>query len=536
MNNPHRALLQQPAAARDRQAPPRLVGWRSPRRCSSPTQPAATATSTSFAALGYSDLGLDDGWEACGTGVNGSYHDPTGKLLVNTTRFPSMTQYTAAIHALNLTAGWCAREAERGEGRGRGWAARARLGENAERQTPLSHCTLLPLCRPRYLNCDGCSEANYHKPTARYDAVQCVELGFDSIKIDDQVKGPNHNITEWAASFNATVCLARCLGSFILQPPFPRWSQTGGRALPHPFLPMPSTLLFSSFPSPQPPPTPQPPQGKQVEIEDCLDKNPQFMLTDPEHCPLNFYRTSPDNGPNFLASMGNIQWTLPFLNVTAPVPAARQGCYAYPDMLTLRSPAVGTASRAASDAAGCSRNTAAEERSIFGAWTIVSSPLVLGFDVGNDTEVEHLWPLVANPRALDINWQWRGEAGRLLKRSGVAQQFKREISFGERCEAQREQVFDAWLVLSKRLAQPEGGVAVLAVNIGDAEATVSLSLEELRAASGTTTAASFAATEVWSGSASATVSAAAPATWKLASHDSAYMIFAPDAAAAEAGA
>jgi alpha-galactosidase len=57
--------------------------------------------------LGYTDIGLDDGWELCGAGVNGSYHDPTGKVIVNTTRFPSLKELTSGIHSLNLTAGWC---------------------------------------------------------------------------------------------------------------------------------------------------------------------------------------------------------------------------------------------------------------------------------------------------------------------------------------------------------------------------------------------------------------------------------------------
>jgi hypothetical protein len=264
-----------------------------------------------------------------------------------------------------------------------------------------------------------------------------------------------------------------------------------------------------------------------VQIEDCLNKNPAFMLTDPVHCPFNFYRSSPDNGPNFLASMSNIQWTLPFLNVTLPVPASRQGCYAYPDMLTLRSPVVGTAFRAQADAANCSRNTPQEERSIFGAWSIVSSPLILGFDVSNDTEVEHLWPLIANPRALDINVQWRGEAARILKRSGPAQQFTSLISYGARCEAQRPQVFDAWLILSKRLERPANGVAVLAVNVADAPTSIQVTLEELRAAAGVPDATAFTATEVWSAEAGATVTDGTPATFTLPSHNSVYMIYAP---------
>ncbi len=45
---------------------------------------------TSMLDLGYSDCGLDDAWQACGAGVNGSFHDAAGNPLVNLQRFPSM--------------------------------------------------------------------------------------------------------------------------------------------------------------------------------------------------------------------------------------------------------------------------------------------------------------------------------------------------------------------------------------------------------------------------------------------------------------
>jgi hypothetical protein len=73
------------------------------------------------------------------------------------------------------------------------------------RHTPSHTLNSQPHPYSRYLNCDGCSEANYKKPTARFDAQQCVDFGFDSIKIDDQGAGPNHDILEWATSFNVTV-------------------------------------------------------------------------------------------------------------------------------------------------------------------------------------------------------------------------------------------------------------------------------------------------------------------------------------------
>lgn len=61
---------------------------------------------TSLADLGYTDVGLDDGWQACGAGVNGSFHDADGHPLINTTAFPDMKQFTDYGHRHGLKMGW----------------------------------------------------------------------------------------------------------------------------------------------------------------------------------------------------------------------------------------------------------------------------------------------------------------------------------------------------------------------------------------------------------------------------------------------
>ena len=64
---------------------------------------------TSLCDLGYCDVGLDDNWQKCSPpgSVGARYHDPSGKPLVNTERFPNMKAMTAHAHKLGLTAGWC---------------------------------------------------------------------------------------------------------------------------------------------------------------------------------------------------------------------------------------------------------------------------------------------------------------------------------------------------------------------------------------------------------------------------------------------
>ena len=60
--------------------------------------------------LGFSDVGVDDGWQACKTGreVGGlsSFHDASGAPLVNKSKFPDVKAMVAYGHSKNVTMGW----------------------------------------------------------------------------------------------------------------------------------------------------------------------------------------------------------------------------------------------------------------------------------------------------------------------------------------------------------------------------------------------------------------------------------------------
>ena len=47
----------------------------------------------------------------------------------------------------------------------------------------------------------------------------------------------------------------------------------------------------------------------------------------------------------------------------------------------------------------------------------VSSPLVLGLDLTNETNMDLFWPIITNHEALAVNEAWVGDAGSLLKQS-----------------------------------------------------------------------------------------------------------------------
>jgi len=84
------------------------------RLLASPSEfPPVEGAATSLRELGYSDAGLDDGWQLCNHEVTPAntytYHTPPGTggaPVVDTTIFPSFSKMNALAHSLNLTSGW----------------------------------------------------------------------------------------------------------------------------------------------------------------------------------------------------------------------------------------------------------------------------------------------------------------------------------------------------------------------------------------------------------------------------------------------
>ena len=50
--------------------------------------------------------GLDDYYQACGTGANGSFHNASGYPMINHTKFPDMRAMTDHAHSIGLKMGW----------------------------------------------------------------------------------------------------------------------------------------------------------------------------------------------------------------------------------------------------------------------------------------------------------------------------------------------------------------------------------------------------------------------------------------------
>jgi alpha-galactosidase len=60
----------------------------------------------SLAELGYDSVGIDEGWEGCGEGVNGTQHDAQGNPLANKRRFPDLAGLVEFGRQRHIKMGW----------------------------------------------------------------------------------------------------------------------------------------------------------------------------------------------------------------------------------------------------------------------------------------------------------------------------------------------------------------------------------------------------------------------------------------------
>ena len=84
------------------------------------------------------------------------------------------------------------------------------------------------------------------------------------------------------------------------------------------------------------------------------------------------------------------------------MPRSRPGGWAYPGTMTV----------------GDGSMTLEENKVHFGAWCIVSSPLVLAFNLSDPQRRELVWPVITNKEAIQINQAWAGHPGRQVIAGG----------------------------------------------------------------------------------------------------------------------
>ncbi|CAJ1420135.1 unnamed protein product [Effrenium voratum] len=108
-----------------------------------------------------------------------------------------------------------------------------------------------------------------------------------------------------------------------------------------------------------------------------------------------------------------------------PKPRSGPGCWAYPDM-----------SEVGNFQSGPHRED--QERTHWALWCIVSSPLILGFDMNDTATMDRVWPTITNRDALAISEAWVGNPGTLI-RSYPSQHSERQLAQG-RCDGSGQSV------------------------------------------------------------------------------------------------
>jgi len=146
--------------------------------------------------------------------------------------------------------------------------------------------------------------------------------------------------------------------------------------------------------------------GRTYEIENChwgscgadaWFHNPDGSSCPTESwCPFNHFRTSGDVSSALTSWFENLQTTIKFQDVNRPL--SQPSCWSYPDMM---------------EVGRIQGGTLEWSRAHFGAWCIVSAPLVLGLDLGDQATLASIVPFITNIEAIAINQAWAGHPGRL---------------------------------------------------------------------------------------------------------------------------
>jgi hypothetical protein len=156
---------------------------------------------------------------------------------------------------------------------------------------------------------------------------------------------------------------------------------------------------------------------------------------------------------------------------------------------------------------------AAESRTHFGAWCVVSSPLVLGMDLQNESTMAEVWPYVSNSEAINVNQRWAGDPGRVLNLTSAGA---------------GPGAIEVWAKL-----QPSGAVALLAINTAATASSTEHAVElsevwpEGAAPEGWCRTQPCAVRDIWAHEDKGVVQGGVLRVAALGPHDSSFMLVTP---------
>lgn len=159
--------------------------------------------------------------------------------------------------------------------------------------------------------------------------------------------------------------------------------------------------------------------GRPVMIENCHqggiapgthDKNGDCTgLGTPSDCPYNFWRTTGDPYPSWSSIMSALNTLRSVANpnygggpregappILGDPPMSRPGAWAYANTMTL----------------GHGGLNYLESQVHMGAWCIVSSPLILAYNLSDTKYHDLVWETITNKEAIQVNQIWDGHPGR----------------------------------------------------------------------------------------------------------------------------
>lgn len=116
-----------------------------------------------------------------------------------------------------------------------------------------------------------------------------------------------------------------------------------------------------------------------------------------------------------------------------------------------------------------------EGKTHFYAWCIVSSPLILGTDLTNKSNLDLYWPIISNREAIEVSEAWVGDPGVLIKQSNVTGHMPHCPHMVTETDPACD--FPLWLIWKKAL--PDGKAALLLMNNANSTANVTVSWEDL---------------------------------------------------------
>lgn len=177
-----------------------------------------------------------------------------------------------------------------------------------------------------------------------------------------------------------------------------------------------------------------------------------------------------------------------------------------------------------------------EARTHFGAWCIVSSPLILSHDTTDDAVTDEIWPIISNTEAIAVNAAWDGDSGKLdpylftkwynsnwymwMWIGSLFKESDSKIVLHSTSKARGAQVVASWQQWSKRISA--NSAAVLVMNNDEKSQPVTIDFNTIPTFASDVDSATYKVRDIWTHADLGDITSFTTVT--LESHDSAFYV------------